>query len=87
MRIHQLIEELSQVKPVAGHKSALDISRILDGNRKLFAEHMDPVILNQLLASFTEMAEARPSHYASETFSREFNTAYGTLMFYLRKVI
>jgi hypothetical protein len=87
MRIHQLIEELSQVKPVTGHKAALDISRILDGNRKLFAEHIDPVVLHQLLSRFIEMAEARPSYHASESFRREFETAYGTLMFYLRKVI
>jgi hypothetical protein len=87
MRIHQLIEELNNIDRAPGHRPALEIVRILDGNKKLFSQYIEPEVLNQLLRQFGAMAEARPEYYKTEMFRREFDMAYGTLMFYLRKVV
>jgi hypothetical protein len=87
MRIHQLIEELRHIEPVKGHKAALDIHRMLEGNRTLFAAHIDERIINQLTKQFEELATARSGYYQTELFKREFNNAYELLMFYMRKVV
>jgi len=87
MRIHQLIEELRNIEPVASHKSALDIGRMLSGNRTIFLKHIDGEVYKQLLKQFEELSSGRPGFYQSAGFKREYEAAYNLLMFYLGKVI
>jgi hypothetical protein len=87
MRIHQLVEELRNIEHVPGHKSALDIRRILEGNRQLFLQYLEKPVYEELLQRFDELSTARSGHYQTAMFAREFETAYGRLMFYLEKII
>ena len=86
-RIHQLVDELRRIEALPGHKAALDIARILKGNRGVFKPYIDESVLRQLENQFEEMSEARPAYYTSELFRREFKAAYDLLMFYAGRII
>lgn len=86
MRIHQLTEEIKQYNEPT-RKSAYELFRLLDNNRKMFAEHLDADIVNSICTAFEDLSNAHPSTYGSPSFIREFETHYQSLLYNLDKVI
>jgi hypothetical protein len=86
MRIHQLTEEIKQyAEPTK--KSAYELFRVLDNNRKLFSEHLDAATVNSISAAFEELSNAHPSDYGSPAFVRAFEIQYQSLLYHLQRVI
>lgn len=87
MRIHDLINEIHELKNNTPRKAAFDIYNILENNKTLFLNAMDADVFNQVLNQFEKMAYAGAVEFNSSSYKDDFSKAYNLLRFYLDKVI
>lgn len=87
MRIHDLINEIHELKNATPRKAAFDIYNILENNKTLFQEKLDGDVFQQLLNAFENMAYAGAQEFNSSQYKDDFLKSYNLLSFYLNKVI
>ncbi|MES2567913.1 MAG: hypothetical protein V4565_13655 [Bacteroidota bacterium] len=86
MVLKDLIDEIRNYKNTSAHKSALDIHRLLDSNKDLFLEKMNPDNFKHLLIGFESLSYGNPNDYNTPSFIREYDTLYKLLLFYLDRI-
>ena len=86
MRVEEIINEVKELR-TANHRSALQVVRLLDSNRKLFTGKIDLPDFNFIIKNFESLADTAPKDYNSPAFKRDFETAFESLLFHLNKII
>ncbi|MBS1635332.1 MAG: hypothetical protein JST26_05370 [Bacteroidetes bacterium] len=87
MRIHGLIEEIRQLKDKPVHTSTMAIYNMLENNRTLFLQRMDPSDFSHLVGKFESLSQEKPGNYGSSGYTREYEQAFSILWFYLDRII
>lgn len=87
MRLSALIQEIRELKTETGHKAALDVYRLLNNNKTLFGQKIDPDVLNRLLHDFKVLSDASPAEATTASYKREYEKAWELLAFYLGRII
>ncbi|HRD38314.1 MAG TPA: hypothetical protein PLC65_06755 [Bacteroidia bacterium] len=87
MRIHDLINEIHELKNTTPRKAAFDIYNILENNKTLFLGVLEHDVFNQILNDFEKIAYAAAAEFNSPHYKDDFSKAYNLLSFYLNKVI
>ena len=86
MFLDQVINEIGQFKDAPNRRSAIEIHRLLDKNKKAFSERMDADSFRIILQDFERLADAHANEYQSDGYKRDYKKAYNLLMFYLEKI-
>jgi hypothetical protein len=86
MLLDQVINEIKQLKHAPNRRSAIEIARMLGGNKRAFLQSMDPENFEILLQDFERLADAHATEYQNESYKRDFTKSYNLLMFYLEKI-
>ncbi|MGZ3930597.1 MAG: hypothetical protein ACXVP0_04350, partial [Bacteroidia bacterium] len=86
-RIHDLINELKELKPGNARKSAFDIYNLLENNAALFLQYVDADQFHLLRANFESLAYATAKDFSSSSYRDDVEKNYNLLSFYLDKVI
>jgi hypothetical protein len=87
MQINDVILEIKNLKNSSVHKSALDIFRLLETNKTIFADKMDSDNFTHLLKGFEQLSYANPKEYTTTSYQRDYQTHYDLLVFYLSKIV
>lgn len=87
MKLHEIIDEINNLQSPSKHKAALDIFNLLENNRRLFLEKLDPGDFNSLLSGFETLAYAHPKEYASASYGSDFERLKGSLLYHLNKIL
>jgi hypothetical protein len=87
MNLHEIIEEISQLKNPSAHKAALDIYNLLENNRALFKGKIDESDFKGLLVGFEALAFASPKEYAAESYTSDYERMKGLLSYHLNKIL
>lgn len=87
MRLHDVIEEINQLRSPSTHKAALDIYNLLENNRALFAGKVDEADFKALLSGFEALAYAHPSEYGTDAYVSGFERLQGLLRYHLNKIL
>lgn len=82
-----MILEIKNYKNTSIHKSALDIYKLLEGNRDVFLKKMNAHNFNHLLSSFENLTYANPKEYGTSGYAREYQSQYDLLLFYLDRIV
>lgn len=86
MIIDDVIGEIKNYKGVSTHKAAMDIFKLLEGNKDLFLAKMNPDNFNYLLSNFENMSYGNPKDYHTPGYAREYKTLYDLMLFYLDRI-
>jgi hypothetical protein len=86
-RLDQIIKEIQELRQETSHRSALRIYNLLENNKKLFLEKIDPDYFNFITKNFENVSNVNPLEFTKEGFLREYQTYYESLMFHLNKII
>jgi hypothetical protein len=86
-RIHQLISEIGELKQETHHRAVLKILGILENNKALFRENMDPDYLNLVIKDFAGLCDTPPRDHQSPSYIREYQRCFDSLMFHLNRII
>jgi hypothetical protein len=86
-KIHQLIEEIKDLRTDVSHRSALRVFSLLENNQKLFLEKMDPMDFNFLLKSFEEISNSRSVDYGTPRYKSDYQKNFELLLFHFSKII
>lgn len=87
MHINDVILEIKNYKNSSIHKSALDIYRLLESNKEVFAKKMAADNLAHLLNAFENLTYANPKDYDTAGYEREYRSQYDLLLFYLDRIV
>ncbi len=87
MRLQDIILEIKNYNNSSIHKSALDIYKLLEANKKVFLENMNSDNYHHLLNNFENLSYANPKEYQTTGYSREYQTQYDLLLFYLDRIV
>ena len=87
MLINDVILEIKNYKNISIHKSALDIYKLLEGNRDVFLKKTNPDNFNHLLSSFENLTYENPKEYMTSGYAREYQSQYDLLLFYLDRIV
>jgi len=87
MNLHEIIDEINNLKTPSTHKAALDIFNLLENNRRLFLEKLDQSDFNSLLSGFETLAYAHPKEYATLSYGSDFERLKGSLQYHLNKIL
>ena len=87
MLLDQVINEIRQLKNAPNRRSAIEIVRMLEGNKRLFLRSVDAHNFEILFHDFEKLADAHATEYLSDSYKREYEKSYNLLMFYLDKII
>jgi hypothetical protein len=87
MLINDVILEIKNYKNSSVHKSALDIYKLLEGNRDMFLKTMNADNFNHLLTSFEKLCYENPKEYNTTSYAREYQLQYDLLLFYLDRIV
>jgi hypothetical protein len=86
-RIEQIIDEIKELKNEINHRSSLRIYHLLQNNKKLFLEKMDPDYLDLAIRNFENMCDTPSKDYNSPGYTRDYQKYHESLMFYLNRII
>ena len=87
MLINDVILEIKNYTNTSIHKSALDIYKLLEGNKDVFLKKMNPDNFNHLLTSFEKLTYENPKEYSTSGYAREYQSQYDLLLFYLDRIV
>lgn len=87
MTLHEIIDEINHLKSPSKHKAALDIFNLLENNRSLFLDQLDPGDFNALLSGFEALAYSHPRDYATDSYASDFNRLEASLRYHLNKIL
>lgn len=87
MRLHEIIDEINNLKNPSPHKAALDIFNLLENNRALFLEKLDPSDFRAIHAGFEALAYGNPREYASNAYVSDFERLQASLRYQLNKIL
>lgn len=87
MLINDVILEIKNYKNSSVHKSALDIYKLLEGNRDVFLKAMNADNFNHLLTGFEKLCYENPKEYNTASYAREYQSQYDLLLFYLERIV
>ena len=87
MVLNDIILEIKNYKSASIHKSALDIYNLLENNKHVFIDKIDPDNFNHLLTNFENLTYASPKDYTTSGYKREYETQYDLLLFYLDRIM
>jgi hypothetical protein len=86
-RIQQLISEISELRNEINHRSALRIYSLLDNNKKLFLEKLEPDNFKYLVKGFEDLSKISTAEYNTPGFKRDYNRIFESLMFHLNRIV
>ena len=87
MVINDVIGEIKNYKVASTHKAAFDIFKLLETNKELFIEKIDANNFNYLLFKFEQLTYGNPKDYNTESYKRDYATAYDLLLFYIDRIL
>jgi len=87
MLINDVILEIKNYKNKSIHKSALDIYKLLEGNKEVFLKNLGSDNFNHLLTNFEHLTYASPKEYQTSVYARDYQTHYDLLLFYLDRIV
>lgn len=87
MLINDIILEIKNYNNTSIHKSALDIYKLLEGNRDVFLKKMNAENFNHLHKNFENLSYANPKEYSTLGYAREYQSQYDLLLFYLDRIV
>jgi hypothetical protein len=87
MLINDIILEIKNYKNASIHKSALDIYKLLESNKDVFLKKLNEENFNHILTSFESLSYANPKDYQTQAYTREYQTQYDLLLFYLDRIV
>ena len=68
------------------HRGNYDIYNLLENNKQLFKELIDPRDLNVLLRDLKTLSESHPTSYNTAIYERETEQVQNRLMFFLDRL-
>lgn len=86
-RLDQLVSEIRELKQETNHRSCLRIFNLLENNRKLFLDKIDPDYFNLALRNFEALRDTPSRNYNTAGYIRDYQSAYESLMFHLNRII
>lgn len=86
-RLEQLIDEIKGLRNEPNHRSSLRILSLMENNKKLFLEEVDPEYLNMAIKNFGALCDTPSKDYNTAVYIRDYQKYYESLMFYLNKII
>lgn len=86
-RIHQLINEINELKSDLTRRSAIQICHILANNRAIFEKEIDKDYLRSIIETFERLANASAPEYTSADYKRELQKVSELLSFHLNRVL
>ena len=86
MIIDDIILEIKSYKTITAHRAAMDIFKLLEGNKELFVSKMNPDNFKHLLIGFESLSYGNPKDYNTPAYEREYKTLYDLLLFYLDRI-
>jgi hypothetical protein len=87
MLLPQIINEIKELKTQPTRRSCLAIFQLLENNKTLFLQNMEPDNFNHVYATFEQLSEANPKEYNSQNYMHEYEKAHSLLMFYLDRIL
>ncbi len=87
MNLKEIVDEIIQVNNPSKHKSALDIFRLLDNNRKLFLKELDKDDFIPLVNGFEKLSYADPKDYSTTSYLNDYERLYGSLLYQINKIV
>lgn len=87
MRIHGIIDEITALRNEPTYRASLQISKLLENNKRLFLEKMPEADLNYMLKNFEELSYSHPKDHDTAGFKREYEKHFESLLFHLNKII
>ncbi|MES2515283.1 MAG: hypothetical protein V4580_14115 [Bacteroidota bacterium] len=87
MLVNDIILEIKNYSNTSVHKSALDIYKLLEGNKDVFMKKMQAADFEHLLTNFENLTYANPKDYQTPGYEREYRKQYDLLLFYLDRIV
>lgn len=85
-RLEQMIDEIKGLKNETNHRASLRILSLIQNNKKLFLEEVDPDYLEMAIGNFEGLCDSPSREYNSNSYIRDYEKYYESLMFHLNKV-
>ena len=85
-RLEQMIDEIKGLKNEVHHRSILRILNLMQNNKKLFLEEVDPDYLEMAIKNFEALCDAPSRDYNTPGYIRDYEKSYESLMFHLNKI-
>lgn len=85
-RLEQIIDEISGLRNEKNHRAALRILNLMQNNKKLFLEEVDPDYLEMALKNFGDLCDTPSRDYGTPSYIRDYEKYYESLMFQLNKI-
>lgn len=86
-RVEQIIDEIKELRNETNHRSALRIYNLLENNKKLFLEKMEPDNFKYLANSFEDLSEVATKEYNTPGFKRDYTKNFEGLLFHLNRIV
>ena len=85
-RLEQLIDEIKGLRNETNHRSSLRILNLMQNNKKLFLEEVDPDYLEMAIKNFEALCDTPSKDYNTPGYIRDYEKYYESLMFHLNKI-
>jgi len=85
-RLEQMIDEIKGLRNETNHRSSLRILNLMQNNKKLFLEEVDPDYLEMAIKNFESICDTPSKDYNTPGYIRDYQKYYESLMFHLNKV-
>ncbi|PBQ30644.1 hypothetical protein CNR22_02265 [Sphingobacteriaceae bacterium] len=81
-----MIDEIRGLRQETNHRSSLRILNLMQNNKKLFLEEVDPDYLEMAIKNFEDLCDTPSKDYNTPGYIRDYEKYYESLMFHLNKV-
>lgn len=85
-RLEQMIDEIRGLRNETNHRSSLRILNLMQNNKKLFLEEVDPDYLEMAIKNFEDLCDTPSRDYNTPGYIRDYEKYYESLMFHLNKI-
>ncbi|HOZ86438.1 MAG TPA: hypothetical protein PL029_01710 [Bacteroidia bacterium] len=86
-KIIQIIDEIRQLKAEPTHRSAMRICSLMENNKKLFVEVIDPSDFNYLFSGFENLSFKNHSEISTARGVEEYNKFCENLLFHCNRIV
>jgi hypothetical protein len=87
MLLPQIINEIKILKTQPTHRSCLTVFNLLENNKNMFLQKMEPDNFNHVYNAFEGLSQSSPKEYNTDDYRAEYEKAHSLLMFYLDRII
>ncbi|MEO6301703.1 MAG: hypothetical protein ABIP51_00895 [Bacteroidia bacterium] len=87
MKLKDIIDEITALRNERSYRAALQISKLLDNNRRLFAGKINDLDLDFMMKNFEELSYSHPKDHNTPGFIRDYDKYFESLLFHLNKIV